>query len=730
MEPELVLALFGEADTVLTQEEMQERLQLPETELKSLRRLLKRLVRDGVLMRLRGRRFKRTPTIEEQGIEEAAGGPQIGLLRVVGRAAYVEPEPDPESYGTPEPVLLDPDGLPSGAEDGALVVYEITSPRTRVRAPMGVVVRVLGRPGDRAVEMHRLLLEFELPDGFPAEVEAEARAFGDAPSAADQADRVDLTQLPLVTIDGADAKDFDDAVCAERREDGGYDVYVAIADVSHYVRPGTELDREAYRRATSTYLTDRCIPMLPENLSNGLCSLRPHVPRLCVVAQLDVDASGAVRGRRFYRAVMRSRARLTYDQVARALEGEVDAVTGPLLPAIMRLYKVSQNLLRRRIKRGSVDLDVPEAMIVFGEDGLPIDARRRPRSDAHRLIEDLMLAANEAVAAHFAERDRPTVYRIHEDPDPAKLEAVVALSQVLGLEVKLKKKVKPRDLAHLVEDLQAHPLGQHLQGLVLRTMAQARYSVEDVGHFGLAAEHYLHFTSPIRRYPDLIVHRLLMAEQTRAAVPHGVGDLAAMSEHCSTRERAAMVAERASMDLDRAFVATGVVGDHLQGTITGVQRFGLFVSVDTPFIEGMVPVATIGQDYFEADEIGSTMRGVRSGITFRLGQKVGIEVVKVDLDRRRVEMRLVQSEEELGATRHDGHHAPADGWTPPVRPGPRPRGGASPRRAGPRSGPRSAGRSEPRFSSKGRSPKAGGGKGGAPSGGGKPRSKGPKKGKR
>jgi len=610
---------------------------LPAIEAKSVRRALKRLSRTGELERSEGRRYRRP----EATSAPAPSGPLLGNFRRVGKAVYVEPFEDPGPFARKEPALLDPAAVPEELADGSLVQYEILSPWSPTSAALARLVEVLGKPGERGVEMKRILLEHNLETPFPDAVLEEATAFGDAPRASEIAGRRDLRGLALVTIDGEDAKDFDDAVCAERLGEDAFTVYVAIADVSHYVRQDHPLDLEALRRGTSTYLTDRCIPMLPEQLSNHLCSLRPHEDRLCLVAEMVIDRDGHTRESKFYRAVMRSRARLTYEQVATALEGEPDSICAPLLPSLLRLSKVATALLARRLRRGAIDLDVPEAKIVFDGEGLPVDATRRPRNDAHRLIEDLMLAANEAVASFTASRRIPTLYRVHEDPDPKKLAQFVALLERLGVTVKLKKKIRPRDVAHMVEDLHDLEGARELQGMVLRTMAQARYDAQNLGHFGLAAEHYLHFTSPIRRYPDLMVHRLLMRALDGEELRYRREELAAVAMQNSASERKAMEAERATLSLDRTYVASAFVGQHLEGTISGVARFGLFVALDKPFVDGLVPIATLGMDYFEPDDVGFSLRGKMSGAVFHLGQRVTVEIIAVNLQRRQVEMRVV-----------------------------------------------------------------------------------------
>jgi ribonuclease R len=671
-------------------EELLTELKIPEDQEKSLRRLLKTLVHEGALERGHGRQYRQPrqarratgtirygrdgrPTVlivgprgerttaslggdvsvgdgdrvEVELSEGRRGGAMarlvtvvsraraLGVLRRVGRASYIEPEGHNGDAITLEKA---PD-----APDGTLVEFEVLAPRTRSTSAMGRVVATLGRPGERATEVRRLEITRNLPLVFPEAVEAAARELGHEVDPAEVARRRDLRELPLVTIDGEFARDFDDAVCAEKYGKDGFRVWVAIADVAHYVTPHGAIDKEARKRGTSTYLPHRVYPMLPEALSNELCSLKPHVERLCFVAEMIIDAEGAVVSTDLYRATMRSRARLTYTEVAAALDGQPNEVTRALLPNLLLLFKASQARLMRRLKRGSIDLDLPEAEILFDEAGLPVDSQKRERNDAHRLIEDLMLLANEAVAAWFGAREFPTLYRVHEDPNPDKLAVFLELCAEVGVVVKWKKgKIRPKDVALLLVELSEHPAGKHLHALLLRTLAQARYAVDNSGHFGLAAEEYLHFTSPIRRYPDLLVHRLLAAHLEGREVGYSEEALRGIADECSDCERRASLAEREARDLDKSYVAALHIGEPLQGTVTGVQAFGVFVSIDQPFVEGMIPIEHLGDDWFEADERGAYLVGRDSGVRISLGMPIAVEIVRVDVELRRVELRPVE----------------------------------------------------------------------------------------
>jgi ribonuclease R len=566
----------------------------------------------------------------------------VGVLREELGASFVELDAPPGAPKHATTEVLIPPGQRSGASTGQLVEVEFEPQDDGRNMPLGRVKAVLGEPGERATELQRLIVEHGLDRPFPAEAVREAEAFGDAPAPKDIEGRRDVRNLPLVTIDSETAKDFDDAVCAIRQ--GNHDkLYVAIADVSHYVRLGKALDEEAFRRGTSTYLTDRAIPMLPETLSNGLCSLNPNVDRLCMLVEMTVDDRGRITEASFHRAVMRSQARLTYTRVADALAGNPDEECQGLMPVLLNLARISRKLLERRLRRGSVDLDLPEPQVIFDERGLPIDTVRRPRNDAHRVIEDLMIATNEAVARHFEELGRPCMYRVHDRPDPERLENFARLCTTLGVKVELSEEPTPAEVSGLLQQLSDHENGRALHGLLLRSLAQARYSAENKGHFGLASKAYLHFTSPIRRYPDLIVHRLLKQIIDDQASWYTEARLEEMGGTCSDSERKAMLAERASLELDRTLVARKFLGERLPARITAIQNFGMFASVLEPFIEGLIPVQSLPSDYYEPDPFNSQLTGAKSGTNFRIGDPIEVEVVRVDVSKRQVELHWVAS---------------------------------------------------------------------------------------
>src|SRR5437899_4633925 len=472
----------------------------------------------------------------------------IGVYRAEAKATWVEPHD--RAFTDPIPVPRDPH-----ARDRELVKVRL---RREDGGPLrGDVVGVLGKPGDPRVEILATAYAEGFSDEFDPATLLAAQGIPDHVRPEDAAGRRDLRELPLVTIDGEDARDFDDAVHVSRVGEGGYRLVVAIADVAHYVKPGGALDREALRRGTSVYFPSMVLPMLPERISNGICSLNPDVDRLCMVCDLALDSLGRPLHAEIYEGVMRSHARLTYTKVADALVGQPEADVRPLLEDLGVAHELAKKLTAQRRERGSIDFDLPEAKIVLADDGTVKEIVRRPRNDAHRLVEEFMLAANEAVARFFDARGLPTVYRIHDQPDEEKLEAFAQLARLHGFEVPAQP--TPAALNELLLQLEGKPQQKALNALLLRAMMQAQYSPDNIGHFGLAAPTYLHFTSPIRRYPDLMVHRLLKEHWARGGEPMREAErraqeesLEAIAAKCSERERASMKAER---DIDAYFAA-------------------------------------------------------------------------------------------------------------------------------------------------------------------------------
>jgi len=537
--------------------------------------------------------------------------------------------------------ILIPPGGEAEAWEGAVVSAEITAWPGARSAPLGRVVEVLGDPEDPDVEAGVILRKYALPVEFPARVLREARGVPDEVPEAALKGRRDLRDTLAFTIDGESAKDFDDAVSIEKRPDG-FLLRVSIADVSYYVEEGSELDAEARERSTSVYFPDRCIPMLPEALSNGICSLKPGVDRLTLTVELDFDTRGRVRKKRFYESVIRSSMRLTYTRVKRLLD-RADAELERERPGVaeaLRVMEVLARLLgRRRSEKGSIDFDLPEPQILIDIEGKIEDIVRSERNIAHRIIEEFMLAANRAVAEEFSAPGLPFIYRVHPEPDQESIEEFGEFIAAFGLS--LKPGGGPRAFARVLKAVEGRPEERLVNHVLLRSMKQAVYSAENIGHFGLAFDDYTHFTSPIRRYPDLIVHRLLKrlihrryGRREQEAAEAALGAIAA---HSSARERKAMEAERDMVDLKKARFMRDHVGEVFEGLISGVTSFGLFVELSEYFVEALVHVSSLMDDYYVYDEKMHAMTGENTKRRFRLGDPVTVLIERVDMERRRIE---------------------------------------------------------------------------------------------
>ncbi|MFQ5665268.1 MAG: ribonuclease R [Candidatus Binatia bacterium] len=534
---------------------------------------------------------------------------------------------------------------------GQVAVVRLTRAPTPARVPGGHLEQVLGAPDDPEVQFLSIAFEHGLRVEFPPTVLAEAERLPRDPPAHEFADRVDLRRLPFVTIDGETARDFDDAVCLEAQPGGSVRLRVAIADVSHYVRAGSALEDEAARRGTSVYFPDRAIPMLPARLSHHVCSLNPGCDRLVLVAEMRYDRQGRRRDARFYRSVIRSRARLTYTTVAAVLSaadtpeirgwrGEL----GELLPQLRRMLALMRQLNRARREAGSLDLDLPEALIDLSDAGRSVGVRLLQRNDAHRLIEEFMLEANRAVATFLREHQVPLPYRIHEPPDRTDIEELNELLQAFGFFVDDKESVQPRQVQHLLRQIEGHRLARLLARLVLRSLKQARYTTRNAGHFGLAFPVYCHFTSPIRRYPDLLVHRQLSrlfdgeVDEARAAAE----TIEAACVQSSQREREAVDAERAMLDLKKAEFMLEHLLEPQRGTIVSVVSWGFFVELDAFPIEGLVRASDLRGDRYRFIEAEHALKGMRRGARFRLGDRVLVEATNVSLARREITFALLQ----------------------------------------------------------------------------------------
>ena len=553
---------------------------------------------------------------------------------------------EPEDRRISQPLLVAPDGA-GEALPGQVVVAEIIAQPSRAAQPVARIVEVLGSYTDPGMEIEIALRKHRLPYRFGLDTEEEAARFAPAPEARDLRGRTDLRALALVTIDGENARDFDDAVYCEplggrgsggAKRAGGYRLVVAIADVSHYVRPGSALDRDALERGNSVYFPRRVIPMLPEALSNGLCSLNPDVDRLCMVCDMTIGARGRMESYAFYPAVMRSRARLTYTRVAAFLDGEREGLAAEVaanLDALQRLYAA---LAQARSRRGAIDFETIETELVFNDERKIERIVKVQRNDAHRLIEECMLAANVCTSAFLKRARHPMLYRVHEGPTPEKLAALREFLGDFGLQLGGGDEPRAADYARLLATIKERPDAQLLQTVLLRSLQQAVYSPENAGHFGLAYESYTHFTSPIRRYPDLLIHRAIKAVLAKSR--YAAGDWAALGAHCSMTERRADEATRDVVSWLKCFYMRDRIGEHFDGSISAATGFGIFVALDEVYVEGLVHVSELGNDYFHFDPARHLLRGERTGRRFRLGDRVGVKLVRVDLEQMRIDFVL------------------------------------------------------------------------------------------
>jgi len=618
-------------------------------------------------------------------IIERSSQPIIGRLLQESGVWLVAPED--KRYG--QDVLI-PRGATGSARAGQVVVVELVEPPALYGQPVGRIAEVLGEVDDPGMEIEIAVRKYSVPHIFSNACLEQAKALPEAVRAQDFAGRIDLTDVPLVTIDGEDARDFDDAVYCEPATLGrgktaaeGWRLLVAIADVSHYVENGSAIDIDAYDRATSVYFPRRVIPMLPEKLSNGLCSLNPEVDRLCMVCDMLVTQEGAVYAYQFYPAVMWSHARFTYTEVAAILgntRGPEAIKRKELVPHLLNLHGVYESLLKARQQRGAVDFETTETQIVCDENGRIEKIVPRTRNVAHRLIEEAMLAANVCSAQFIAQSKHAGLFRVHEGPTPEKLEALRAYIKALGLGISLGDTPKPGDFQTIAKATQDRPDALQIHAMLLRSMQQAIYTPANSGHFGLAFDAYTHFTSPIRRYPDLLVHRVIKAvlAQTRYQLPvlpipgEAHAKLARRLEkgragkpldtvakpkkasaeslawqaaglHCSANERRA---DEASRDVE-AWLKCKYMYEHLgeeySGVVTSATSFGLFVTLDAMYVEGLVHITELGGEYFRFDEVRQELRGERTGIRYAIGTRVDIQVSRVDLDGRKIDFRLVQN---------------------------------------------------------------------------------------
>jgi ribonuclease R len=545
----------------------------------------------------------------------------------------------PEDRRISQDILI-PSGANGGARPGQVVMVEIIEQPQRHVQPVGRIVEVLGNYADPGMEIEIALRKHDLPHEFSAEIEKIAAKFPSGVTETDLKGREDLRQLPLVTIDGETAKDFDDAVYCERRG-RGFKLWVAIADVSHYVRHGDVIDAEARVRGNSVYFPRRVIPMLPEVLSNGLCSLMPRVDRLCMVCEMDISARGDIADYRFYPAVMHSRARLTYTRVAQVIENAQAESAGELrdlVPHLLALHALYQGLVKARALRGAIDFETVETQMFFDDEGKIDRIVPTQRNDAHRLIEECMLAANVCASDFLASHDQPALYRVHEGPTPEKLAALREFLREFGLQLTGGEEPHAKDYARLLEKIKTRPDVQLLQTVMLRSLRQAVYSPDNVGHFGLAYDAYTHFTSPIRRYPDLLIHRSIKAVLTGNR--YEPGNWQELGVHCSESERRADEATRDVEAWLKCYYMQDRIGEHFLATVSGVASFGVFVALHEVYVEGLVHISELGADYFHFDATKHQLLGERTARRFRLGDRVGVKLVRVDLETAKIDFVL------------------------------------------------------------------------------------------
>ena len=613
-------------------------------------------------------------------ILERRKSPIIGRLLHESGIWLVAPED--KRYGQD---IMVPKNAIANATAGQVVAIELTEPPSMYSQPVGRVTEVLGEIDDPGMEIEIAVRKYEVPHRFSSETIAQAAALPEKIRPADRKHRIDLTDVPLVTIDGEDARDFDDAVYCEpafvgkrvgrTKAPNGWRLIVAIADVSHYVKPGEPLDDDAYERATSVYFPRRVIPMLPEKISNGLCSLNPNEDRLAMVCDMLVDHSGEVHAYQFYPAVICSHARFTYTEVATILgntRGPEAARRAELVPHLLHLHEVYRALLKERSRRGAMDFETTETQIVCDENGRIEKIVPRTRTEAHKLIEEAMLAANVCSADFIARAKHPALYRVHEGPTPEKRTLLQNYLKALGLGLAVSDDPQPKEFQAIAAATKDRPDALQIHTMLLRSMQQAIYTGTNAGHFGLAYEAYTHFTSPIRRYPDLLVHRVIKAllhgkryhllsgaVEEAPKLRHGgkavkapnveLEHWEAAGVHCSTNERRA---DEASRDVE-AWLKCRYMREHLgeefAGTVTAVTSFGLFVTLDALYVEGLVHITELGGEYYRFDEARQELRGERSGVRYIVGARVRVQVSRVDLDGRKIDFRMVREGEDDAA---------------------------------------------------------------------------------
>jgi ribonuclease R len=645
----------GQADVYLSQQEMRAVLH-----------------RDRVRVRIVRYDRKGRPEGRVLDILERKKAPIIGRLLHESGVWIVAPED--RRYGQD---ILIPKNATANSTAGQVVAVELTEAPSMFSQPVGRVTEVLGEIDDPGMEIEIAVRKYEVPHRFSPETVAQAAALPDKLRPADYKHRINLTDVPLVTIDGEDARDFDDAVYCEPIKTGrgksafsGWRLVVAIADVSHYVKPGEPLDDDAYERATSVYFPRRVIPMLPEKLSNGLCSLNPLQDRLAMVCDMLITAEGEIHAYQFYPSVICSHARFTYTEVAAILSntrGPEAARRAELVPHLLNLHEVYRALLKQRASRGAVDFETTETQIVCDENGRIEKIVPRVRTEAHRLIEETMLAANVCAADFIQSHEHPALYRVHEGPTPEKLALLQNYLKALGIGLGVSDDPKPGEFQAIAQTTKDRPDSAQIHMMLLRSMQQAIYTPINSGHFGLAYEAYTHFTSPIRRYPDLLVHRVIKAilhgkryhlstghVEDAPKVRRGGKQKVQATEaeaweaagaHCSGNERRADEATRDVEAWLKCLYMREHLGEEFGGTVSAVTSFGLFVQLDSLYVEGLVHITELGGEYFRFDEARQELRGERTGIRYTVGARVRVQVSRVDLDGRKIDFRMVREGE-------------------------------------------------------------------------------------
>jgi ribonuclease R len=701
-----LLALMREkVDHPSTARELLQRLKIPRDQRATVRRLLKELVAAGHLIQTRGNRFGlpdlmnlvvgRVQThprgfgfvvpdrpvdgvtgdifISGSNLNQAMHGDRVmarvertredraegRILRILERgASSIVGRFDIDDSGMGFLVPFDrrlivdvqiPADERRDAKPGDMVVVEITRWPTPTRSPLGRVVEVLGDIDEPGVDNEIIIRKYGLPDEHGPEAIEEAKRLGSSVKDRDIKGRTDFRSTLTVTIDGEHARDFDDAITIERLPQGSYRLGVHIADVSHYVPEGAALDEEAYERGTSVYFPERAVHMFPSELSTGLCSLNPHVDRLVQSCLMEIDKEGTVVRYEIHDGVIHSDARMTYTEVNAILTDHDEPTIAryqQLVPMFETMRELFEILHQRRRRRGSIDFDLKEPEIVMDDEGMVEEIIAAERNIAHRIIEEFMLVANETVAGHLDGHDVTTLYRVHEQPDPLKVEEFEEFVSTLGYSLgSAPNAVKPRDFQRLVERIAGKPEEKPIAFLMLRTMQKARYDPSNLGHFGLAADSYTHFTSPIRRYPDLVVHRSLRESRQGMSVERQeelTDELPEIARHTSERERRATDAERELVQWKKVRFMADKLGEEFDGYITGVAAFGVYVELVEHFVEGMVHVSTMADDYYRFIERAHVLRGENTGRTYRLGDRVRVQVIKVDMERRQVDLGFVE----------------------------------------------------------------------------------------